>query len=64
MPPQQSAGLLQMSPVWPQYEGCEQTPFEQKVEQHSEPAVHGLPSVLHVVFSAAHVPLVQVWLQH
>jgi hypothetical protein len=38
-------------------------PFEQRLEQQSPPEAHGLPSVLHVVLSAAQVPPVHVWLQ-
>jgi hypothetical protein len=38
-------------------------PFEQRLEQHWAPEVHWLPSVWHVLFSAAHVPLTQLWLQ-
>ena len=31
-------------------------PFEQNVEQHWLPDVHGFPSVLHDVLSGVHVP--------
>jgi hypothetical protein len=33
-------------------------------EQHWPLLVHGFPTVLHIVLSAAHCPLVHVWLQH
>jgi hypothetical protein len=39
-------------------------PFSQNFEQHCALAVHALPSVLHVLLSGAHVPLVHVPLQH
>jgi len=64
MPPQQSVPFWQMSPAWPQYEGCAQMPFWQNCEQHWVPAVQLLPSVLQVPFSGAHLPPVQVPLQH
>jgi hypothetical protein len=38
-------------------------PFEQRFEQHWALVVHWLPSVRHVVLSAAHAPLRQLWLQ-
>ena len=64
-PLQQSLFCAQMSPVCPQYEGCAQTEFWQKCEQHVVPSVHGLPSVEHpFVGSGVHVPLdPHVWLQ-
>ena len=64
-PLQQSEPCAQMSPVCPQYEGCAQKPLKQNCEQHSVPVVHGLPSVLQLVGSGIHVPLLpHVWLQH
>ena len=64
MPPQQSVACWQASPACPQYEGCAQMPFSQKVDQHSAPAVHALPSDLQTGLSAAHFPLVHLPPQH
>jgi hypothetical protein len=36
----------------------------QRPEQHCVLLAHWFPRVLHVAFRAAHVPPVQVWLQH
>lgn len=55
MPPQQSVACSQMSPGCPQYDGCAQMPFSQKLEQQSPPAAHVLPSDLHVVEMGVHV---------
>jgi hypothetical protein len=56
-PPQQSRSAPQASPFWTQNEGDDaQTPPLQNCEQHSPPAAHGLPAVLHVVLSGVHFP--------
>jgi hypothetical protein len=47
-----------------QNEGVAQRPWEQYCEQHSVPAVHGLPAVLQVTLSGAHVPFVHCPPQH
>ena len=65
MPPQQSAGLEQMSPGCPQYEGAEHTPARQNAEQHCALVVHALPSVSQVVLRGVQVPpMPHVPLQH
>jgi hypothetical protein len=65
VPPQQSRSAAQASPFWTQNDGAaEQNPPVQYVEQHSVPAVHGLPDVLHVVLSGVQVPPVHFAPQH
>jgi hypothetical protein len=62
---QQSAPREQRSPVWIQNDELSwQRPLEHSFEQHWESAVHVLPAVAHDVFSAAHLPDVQMPLQH
>jgi hypothetical protein len=62
---QQSVPREQRSPVWMQNDELSwQRPLEHSLEQHCESAVHVLPAVVHDVFSAAHLPEVQVPLQH
>ena len=39
-------------------------PWEQYCEQHSIPALHGLPAVLQVTLSGAHAPFVHCPPQH
>jgi hypothetical protein len=63
-PPQQSAGAEHVSPTCTQKDEFEQTPLRQSFEQHSPSAEHALPSVLQLVLSGSHVPLVHVPLQH
>jgi hypothetical protein len=63
VPVQQLASVSQLSPPWPQNEDAWHVPFEQRLEQHSAPEVHWLPSVSHFVLRAAHAPPVHVWLQ-
>lgn len=63
VPVQQFDPVAHPSPAWPQNEEAWQAPFEQSREQHSAPDAHWLPSVLHVVLSAAQVPPTQLWLQ-
>jgi hypothetical protein len=62
-PVQQSDPIEQASPPWPQNDEAWHVPFEQSFEQQSAPDPQALPRVLHVVFRAAHMPAVQVWLQ-
>jgi hypothetical protein len=63
-PPQQSAAAEQVSPVCTQNDEFEQTPLLQSFEQQSPSAEHALPSVLQLVLSGSHVPLVHAPLQH
>jgi hypothetical protein len=64
-PPQQSDAEPQTSPFWLQNEEAAHTPLVHAFEQHCEPVLHWLPSVLQVVLSAVHVPPVpQTPLQH
>ena len=63
-PPQQSVSLAHASPSCLQNEGLAQTPWEQYCEQHSAAAVQGLPAVLQVTLSGAHVPFVHCPPQH
>ncbi len=62
-PVQQSAPIEHASPACPQNDDAWQVPPEQSAEQHSDAEVHPLPSVLHVVLRAAHLPLTHDWLQ-
>jgi hypothetical protein len=66
VPPQQSEGDAHVSPFCWQYDGEAQRPLEaQKVEQQSDPCMHGLPLVLHEALSAVQVPAaLQRPLQH
>lgn len=62
---QQSAPLEHRSPVWMQKDELSwQRPLEHSFEQHCESDVHVLPAVVHDVPSDAHLPEVQVPLQH
>ena len=63
-PPQQSTSFAHESPFCAQNEGAAQRPPEQNFPQHSAPAAHGLPCVLHVVLSGVHVPLPHLPPQH
>jgi hypothetical protein len=63
VPVQQSPPEAQASPACPQKDAAWQVPPEHSAEQHRAPVVQPLPSVLQAVFSAAHLPAVQVWLQ-
>jgi hypothetical protein len=64
VPTQQSPLVWHASPVCPQNdEGWQMLPL-QNPEQQALLAVQALPSVLQVGLSAAHLPLVQVPLQH
>jgi hypothetical protein len=47
-----------------QNDGVAHRPWEQYCEQHSVPALHGLPVVLQVTLSGAHVPFVHCPPQH
>ncbi len=58
MPPQQSAGAEQASPVCTQNDEFEQMPLRQSFEQHSSLDEHALPSVLQLGLSGAHLPFV------
>ena len=55
-PPQHSKSPAQTSPACTQKDGLPQTPPLQVFEQHSPPAAHGLPDVLHDGFRGAHMP--------
>ena len=64
MPPQQSVLSSHASPFCVQYDEAAQRPAApQCCEQQSVALAHGLPVVLHVVFSGVHVPPAQVPLQ-
>jgi hypothetical protein len=57
LPEQHSVFVAHTSPSWTQNDTpTEQRPLLHSLEQHSPLAVHGLPEVLHVVLSGAHVP--------
>jgi hypothetical protein len=64
-PPQHSASCAHASPFCVQNDDGPQCPLAlHSPEQHAAgpvpPAVHALPSVRHVVLSAAHLPLLQL----
>jgi hypothetical protein len=63
-PPQQSTSRAHASPSCLQNDGLAHRPPEQYCEQHSVAAVHGLPAVLQVTLSGAHVPFVHCPPQH
>jgi hypothetical protein len=65
MPPQQSTGFEQTSPVWMHHPGVSaQVPPLQYFEQHSSLPPQALPAVLHDPFIGWHVPFVHAPLQH
>jgi hypothetical protein len=63
VPVQQSFPLEQLSPPCAQNDEAWHVPPEHLDEQHWASEVQTLPSVLHVVLSAAHAPFTQLWLQ-
>jgi hypothetical protein len=65
MPPQHSPSVAHESPSCVHHDDAPHVPFAlQYDEQHSPLPVHGLPSVLQLALSAAHVPLVHEPPQH
>jgi hypothetical protein len=64
VPVQQSEPVEQASPGCTQKDEGWQVPLEQSPEQHAAFDAHALPIVLQVALSAAHLPPLQVWLQH
>jgi hypothetical protein len=63
-PVQQSPFWEHASPAWPHHDEGWHVPPAQRCEQHSAPLWHALPSVEHAAVSAAHLPPLQLWLQH
>src|SRR5262245_56368565 len=64
-PPQHSRSCEHASPACVQNDTCAlHKPFWHKAEQHSEFPAHALPDVLHDGLSGAHVPPLQLELQH
>ena len=60
VPVQQSVPVEHASPGCPQNDDAWHVPFEQRFEQQSAPVAHWVPSVLHTLFSGAHVPPTQL----
>ncbi len=65
VPVQHCALAEQASPGCVQNEEPWQVPLRAQLpEQHWAALMHRLPTVLHIVLSATHLPAVHVWLQH